>query len=150
MAHARRKFHEAFAGLSNQETVQKSKAMAALNYIKRLYAIEAQVKDQSPEQRYQVRQEQAVPILNEFRQWLESQNVLPKSLLGKATSYCLNQWPKLLRYCDDGLLEIDNYRDERAIRPFAIGRNFYSRILQKVRMPMLDSIVLLKPASFMA
>jgi transposase len=122
MAHARRKFHEAFKGLSNQETVQKSKAMAALKYITRLYAIETQIKDQSPEQRHQVRQQLAVPILNEFRQWLESQNVLPKSLLGKATSYCLNQWPKLIRYCDDGLLEIDNNRDEQAIRPFAIGR----------------------------
>ena len=122
MAHARRKFHEAFKALSNQETVQKSKAMAALKYIKRLYAIETQVKDQSVERRYQVRQEQALPILNEFKQWLESQNVLPKSLLGKAISYSLNQWPKLIRYCDDGVLEIDNNRDEQAIRPFAIGR----------------------------
>ena len=122
MAHARRKFHEAFKALSNQETVQKSKAMAALKYIKRLYAIETQVKDQSVERRYQVRQEQALPILSEFKQWLESQNVLPKSLLGKAISYSLNQWPKLIRYCDDGVLEIDNNRDEQAIRPFAIGR----------------------------
>ena len=48
--------------------------------------------------------------------------VLPKSPLGQAIQYGLNQWSKLIRYCDDGCLEIDNNADERAIRPFACGR----------------------------
>lgn len=66
-----------------------------------------------------------MPILDDFRRWLESQNVLPKSPLGKAIRYTLNQWEKLVRYCDDGRLEIDNNRDERAVRPLAIGRRNY-------------------------
>ena len=46
----------------------------------------------------------------------------PKSTLGKAIAYSLNQWPKLVRYLDDGRLNIDNNRAERAIKPFVIGR----------------------------
>ena len=122
MAHARRKFHAAIKGLSNKEKIHKNKAMTALTYIKRLYAIEAEIKDKTAAHRYTVRQERAVPILNEFKQWLDSQQVLPNSLLGKAINYSLNQWLKLIRYCEDGQLEIDNNADERAIRPFAIGR----------------------------
>ena len=46
----------------------------------------------------------------------------PKSALGKALAYSLNQWPKLTRYLEDGHLNIDNNRAERAIKPFVIGR----------------------------
>lgn len=49
-------------------------------------------------------------------------NTLPKSKLGEALSYSLNQWDKLIRYLDDGHLSIDNNRAERAIKPFVIGR----------------------------
>ena len=48
--------------------------------------------------------------------------VLPKTKLGEAIQYCLNQWQKLERYKLDGLLNIDNNRAERAIKPFVIGR----------------------------
>lgn len=48
--------------------------------------------------------------------------VVPKSPLGVAVSYTLNQWPKLLTYLKDGRLENNNNRTERAIKPFAIGR----------------------------
>ena len=74
------------------------------------------------EQRHKLRQDKAIPKLNAFKDWLSQQTVLPKSPLGKAISYTLNQWEKLVRYCDNGMLDIDNNRDERAIRPFAIGR----------------------------
>ena len=46
----------------------------------------------------------------------------PKSLLGKAITYGLNQWPYLIRYLESGLLDIDNNATERAIKPFVIGR----------------------------
>ena len=46
----------------------------------------------------------------------------PKTALGKALTYSLNQWPKLIRYLEDGNLSIDNNRAERAIKPFVIGR----------------------------
>ncbi len=50
------------------------------------------------------------------------QQVLPKTKLGEAIQYCLNQWEKLARYTLDGQLNIDNNRAERAIKPFVIGR----------------------------
>ena len=48
--------------------------------------------------------------------------MLPKTKLGEAIQYCLNQWHKLVRYTLDGQLSIDNNRAERAIKPFVIGR----------------------------
>ena len=64
------------------------------------------------------------PILDAFLAWLETQErqVLPKSALGQAVSYCLKQWTKLVRYVEDGHLEIDNNRSERSLKPFVIGR----------------------------
>ena len=47
---------------------------------------------------------------------------LPKSPLGKAIRYTLNQWPRLIRYCNHGFLQIDNNAQEREIRPIAIGK----------------------------
>lgn len=63
-------------------------------------------------------------MLDAFRTWLEKQKaqVLPKSALGKAVAYCLNQWSKLTAFLLDGRLELDNNRSERSIRPFVIGR----------------------------
>jgi hypothetical protein len=50
---------------------------------------------------------------------------MPKdSLTGKAMFYLRNQWPKLIRYCEDGRLSISNCLTENAIRPFVIGRNY--------------------------
>jgi len=124
MAHAKRKFNDALKSVSKKEQAQKTKAAVALSYFKKLYSIERDQKKSSDQLRYQTRQQDAVPILNEFKAWLGNQTliVLPKSPLGKAVSYTLNQWPKLIRYCEDGLIPIDNNADERAIRPFAIGR----------------------------
>ncbi|MBJ7537083.1 IS66 family transposase [Marinomonas transparens] len=124
MAHARRKFTDALKQLSRQEAIAKSKAATAIAYFKALYQIEADARDQSftDDQRYQQRQDKAVPLLAEFKAWLEAQTVLPKSTLGKAIQYTLKQWPRLIRYCEHGFLDIDNNANERAIRPFATGR----------------------------
>ena len=56
--------------------------------------------------------------------WLEkSKETVPKeSAAGKAIYYSQNQWPKLIHYLDDGRLNIDNNRAERAVKPFVIGR----------------------------
>ena len=96
----------------------------AVNFIKKLYRIEIKIKDLSLEEKYDYRQEHAKPLLNEFHAWLikSSEQVLPKTALGKALNYNLNQWPKLIRYLEDGELNIDNNRAERAIKSFVIGR----------------------------
>jgi hypothetical protein len=63
-------------------------------------------------------------LLEQFKQWLitSEQQVLPKTKLGEAIFYCLNQWKKLTAYQTNGQLNIDNNRAERAIKPFVIGR----------------------------
>ncbi|MCP4281059.1 MAG: IS66 family transposase, partial [Alteromonas sp.] len=68
------------------------------------------------------RQQHAKPILDELYDWMTSQQVISSSPLGKALKYTLGQWPKLIRYIDDGHLSIDNNRAERAIKPLVIGR----------------------------
>ena len=90
------------------------------NYIR----IEAQIKGSSADEKQQIRQQQAQPLLNEFKDWLDKSvdNVPQQTTLGKAIGYTLRQWPKLIRYIVDGKLNIDNNRAERAIKPFVIGR----------------------------
>jgi transposase len=61
---------------------------------------------------------------NELRHWLDKSMVAvpPKSAIGKALGYLPREWPKRIRYLEDGRLPIDNNNTERAIRPFVIGR----------------------------
>jgi transposase len=127
-AHARRKFVEVVQA-RQRNGPQKSKTGSgdiALSYVSKLYRIEsiARQKEYSPEQIRELRQEQARPILDEFRVWLEKRSIQtpPKGLLGKAISYTLNQWDRLIRYLDDGRLRPDNNLAENAIRPFVVGR----------------------------
>jgi transposase len=121
-AHARRKFDEALKAQGH--SAKAGKASKGLIYIQKLYRIERQIKEQSAEQRYQVRQKLSVPILAEIKTWLNKSllQVPPTSKTGQALTYLNNQWHKLIRYCDDGRLSIDNNACENAIRPFVIGR----------------------------
>jgi transposase len=121
MAHARRKYDEA---KKSQPKGKSGKADVAMNFIQKLYRIEAQIKGSSADEKQQIRQQQAQPLLNEFKDWLDKSvdNVPQQTTLGKAIGYTLRQWPKLIRYIVDGKLNIDNNRAERAIKPFVIGR----------------------------
>ena len=120
-AHARRKFTEAKTAQGKKSS---GKADWALNHIQKLYRIETLIKDKPISQRYATRQEKALPLLAQLKAWLikSEQSVLPKTKLGEAITYCLNQWEKLTVYPNDGRLTIDNNRAERAIKPFVIGR----------------------------
>lgn len=120
-AHARRKFKEA---KDVQVKGKTGKADQALNYIQKLYVIERKIKDMPPDRRKQVRQQEAVPILKQFKGWMEKSlpNVPPKTTMGKALAYLNNQWERLVGYVEDGHYPIDNNAAERAIRPYAIGR----------------------------
>jgi transposase len=127
-AHVRRKFFEV-AQARQKNSRQKSKTGSgdvALSYIKKLYSIEsiAKQREYSVEQIEKIRQEQAKPILDEFKVWLEKRFVQtpPKGLVGKAIAYALNQWPRLIIYLEDGQLRPDNNLAENAIRPFVVGR----------------------------
>ena len=75
----------------------------------------------------ELRQQHSLPMLSEFRQWLQAteQSVLPKSPIGQALQYVLPRWDGLVRYCENGALSIDNNLSERSVRPVAIGRKNY-------------------------
>jgi hypothetical protein len=121
MAHARRKFIEA---QRIQVKGKVGKADWAINHIRKLYRIESDIKDLSAAEKQKERQQKARPLLDQFKAWLDKSvnQVPPKSAVGKATAYSLGQWEKLERYLENGHLQIDNNRAERAIKPFVIGR----------------------------
>jgi transposase len=123
-AHARRKFDEALQALPDGKRTKTVAAREGLDFCNRLYAVERELKEVSPKERHKVRMEQSRPILDAFLAWLQQQKsrALPQSLFGKAITYCLNQWDKLVAFLEDGRLEIDNNRGERSIKPFVIGR----------------------------
>jgi transposase len=116
-AHARRKFYEA----RSSDALHSHQALA---YYRQLYELERQAKDFSDEQRLQMRQELSLPILEQFHQWLVTQRpeVLPKSPMGEAIGYALNNWEALRRYTEAGFLAIDNNVAEREMKRIAIGR----------------------------
>ena len=122
LAHARRKFDEA-------KDNDLARASYVLTEIQKLYALERQVKEDelSDDALYQLRQQQAVPILNNLKVWMleNYKTVLPQSTIGQALYYSLQRWDKLSRYTTDGRLKIDNNLVENAIRPVAIGRKNY-------------------------
>ena len=76
------------------------------------------------EQRQALRQQSARPVLKRIHTYLQEIAVtaLPKSPLGDAIGYALRQWDALIRYTDDGSLEIDNNGAENALRPLCLGR----------------------------
>ncbi|MDA9003858.1 IS66 family transposase [bacterium] len=121
MAHARRKFIDA---QKLQPKGKVGKADHAIAQIATLYRIEKKAKDLSTDERYRIRQEEAKPILDELKLWLDKSllTVAPKTKLGLALSYLSNQWLTLVRYIDHGDYPIDNNPAENAIRPFVIGR----------------------------
>ncbi len=118
-AHVRRRFVEATHGRKNTAAAHQMVA-----FIRKLYQIERAIKALDPEKRKAVRQEQAKPILDKVKTWLDGKGtkVLPKSPLGTAITYTLKLWPGLITYLEDGHIEIDNNKAENAIRPFVVGR----------------------------
>jgi hypothetical protein len=124
-AHLRRKFDEALKGLPSKLRKSKgAKSREALDQINKLFAIERELKQVSPEDRLKARELQSRPVVEGFRKWLDDIKpmIVPQSLLGKAVTYGHNQWKKLLRFLEDGRIEISNNRAERSIKPFVIGR----------------------------
>ncbi|NLI76513.1 MAG: IS66 family transposase [Candidatus Riflebacteria bacterium] len=123
-AHARRKFVEVVKGTKG--AAKGSVAQEVIDLIGNLYAIESAADHQclSPESRALLRQTEAGPILEDLKRRLDqyAKTTPPRSLLGKAITYTLNQWPRLTVYLENGYLRPDNNWAENAIRPFAIDR----------------------------
>lgn len=118
MSHARRKFFDLNAAQPNPI------AQEALIRIGALYAIEAEGKHMTAEQRTVLRQEKAQPVLKSLHDWLLKQRVTVANGggLAKAIDYSLRRWTQFSRYASDGRLPIDNNPVENAIRPIALGK----------------------------
>ena len=118
-AHARRKFFEA-------QSSDLMRSMVMLAYIRLLYDVEREARDGKfdAEARRALRQEKSKRILDDIHAYLEGEQprVLPKSPEGEAIAYTLSNWEALIRYCEDGDLEIDNNGAERSLRGVAVGR----------------------------
>ena len=117
-AHVRRKFYDL------EQAHASPVAGEALRRIGALYAVESEIRGRAPDERRQVRQARARPLLDSMREWLQSAlaKLSTKSAVAAAIHYALGRWDALVRYCDDGYLEIDNNAVERALRAVAIGR----------------------------
>ena len=121
MAHIRRKFYDLM------EAQRSPIATEAVQRIAPLYAIEKEIRGRSPDERQQVRNTRARPLLESMRVWLEASlaKLSRKSDTAAAIHYALARWSALMRYLDDGRIEIDNSAAERALRAVAVGRRNY-------------------------
>lgn len=122
LAHARRKFEHALP-------YDKANAEKMLIWMQQLYAVERQAREAglNHEQRKALREEKSRPITNEIGYWLveNHKTFLPKSPMGQAVAYLLSRFNYILRYLNEGILEIDNNLIENTIRPVALGRKNY-------------------------
>jgi hypothetical protein len=89
--------------------------------------VESDINGRSPEERLEIRNARSRPLLGSLKQWLEETLVKlsKKSDTAIAVRYALGRWEALMRYCDDGSIEIDNNSAERALRAVALGRKNY-------------------------
>jgi transposase len=117
-AHVRRKFYDLL--VAHKSPV----AAEAVKRIAELYAIEEEIRGRRPEERLEIRNARSRPLLESLKQWLEETlgKLSRKSDTAIAVRYALTRWEALMRFCDDGRIEIDNNAAERALRCVALGR----------------------------
>ena len=126
-AHCRRKFNDAFMAIPKKDRAD-SETMRGLQFCDRLFSLErtyaALPPDENCKARRLAREEHSKSVMDAFFDWAAKVEkvVLPKSLLGLAVRYALNQRPWLEHVLLDGRLELSNNRAERSIKPFVIGR----------------------------
>jgi transposase len=120
-AHARRYFYDAI-----KQNKRSKAAHKGLSYIQKIYVIENDLRQRnlSGDEFIRKRKDAAVPVLEEFNNWLLSQSgsILPESKTGKAIQYTISEWKKLTKYLEHHLMTPDNNIVENAIRPFVVGR----------------------------
>ena len=118
--HVRRKFFDAQLSFAQA-------AHEALEMFRRMYVVEAVCRHMTPAARQAYRLVHLAPVMAEFGAWIEQyrHQVKPKTGLGKAVTYALNQWPLMQAVLKDGRVELDNNGIENEVRRLALGRNNY-------------------------
>jgi transposase len=117
-AHARRKFKDSMVSF-------KGESEPVIEYYRKLYLIETEISKMSQEEKTKARQEKSKVIWNEMTTYIQNLNVLPKSSIGKAQSYFLNNYKELSLFLTDGIIPIDNNLAERGLRGPVVGRKNY-------------------------
>ncbi len=139
-AHGRRKFYDA-----HRLDLRDADALRMLDLIGELYAVEKTAREagMNAEARLDLRREKSLPLLESIRSCvLEIRGrALPAGALGKACEYLLNQWSKLVVFCEDGRIEIDNNWCENAIRPVVLGRKNWLHIGSEKAGPRVAAIM---------
>jgi transposase len=117
-AHARRYFYDVLINTGSPI------AQDGLRRIGELYAIEKEIRGQSPPFRLAARRQRSKRIVDDLRIWLDRQLALvpERSTIADAIRYTVVRWPALTRFLDDGRVELDTNPIERAIRPVVLGR----------------------------
>jgi hypothetical protein len=118
-SHARR-------GFADAARAGDSLGLEALRKIRPLFEIErkSQQDGDTAEQRKARRKQQAAPVLDELRTWLDAQRAIipPKTTIGRALGYLHRQWPRLILFLDDGNIELTNNGRERELRKLVLGK----------------------------
>jgi transposase len=117
-AHVRRKFFDIAQGSPSPIAAEALKRIAVL------YQIETEIRGRSAEARRAVRQDRAKPAVEALKVWLMERlaEVSGKSVIAGAIRYALGLWEGLIRFLEDGRIEIDSNTVERSMRPVALNR----------------------------
>ena len=140
LAHARRKFVQA-----QQVEPQSVAPKEILKIFGELYAVEAEARERQldPAARLVLRQERSALLMDELSRKITEvrAKVLPQSKLGQACAYSLNQWRRLQRFLEAGVLEIDNNWCENAMRPVALGRKNWLHLGNETSGPKVAALI---------
>lgn len=117
--HCRRKFTEV---VKVADKSKQGKAAQLILLMNKLYDIEREARKMAFAERKAYRQAHAKPVLDSIYNEANHINAPPKSLLGSAVTYLINQWSYLQEYVNHGEVPISNCWIENQIRPFALGR----------------------------
>jgi len=123
LVHVRRKFKEALDAVK-PEFRSGTGAETALAKLSKIFNLDNKWDILTPEERKNKRLAELKPALDDFFAWVKSEYDIsvPKMQYGQALNYALEQKEKIMRVLDDGRLELENNKAERAVKPFVIGR----------------------------
>lgn len=122
--HARQPFIKAEESIPKAARSPNQLASRFVRLIGKLYRAEALAKGWTPARRLRLRSRYSRSVVREIEQLLPTHlhSIAPSSLLGEALHYLHGQWPKLVRFLDNGTWPLDSNPVENAIRPFVVGR----------------------------
>lgn len=122
LVHAKRKFHEAYEVNRSNEYAKQGET-----YLRKLFRLEDKADESglTLEKRLEMRKTNSKQVLDEFYSWISQieSKILPKSLMGKAITYAINQKEYLENFLKDARIQLSNNLAEQSVKPFVIGRS---------------------------